>query len=78
MEEVGSFEAKTHLPRLLREVCDGKSFKITNKGKPVAMLTPIQPEKTNTDVIIDKIGSLRKGITLGEYSLHEWIQNGRR
>ena len=78
MKDIGSFEAKTHLPRLLREVCDGKSFKITNKGKPVAMLMPIQPEKANADVVIDKIRSLRKGITLGEYSLHELIQNGRR
>ena len=38
--EIGAYAAKTHLPRLLREVAAGQSFTITVRGKPVAELTP--------------------------------------
>jgi prevent-host-death family protein len=41
--EIGAYEAKTHLPRLLREVAAGKSFTITVRGKPVAELAPMPP-----------------------------------
>jgi prevent-host-death family protein len=38
--EIGAYAAKTHLPRLLREVAAGQSFTITVRGKPVAELRP--------------------------------------
>ena len=38
MENVGSFEAKTHLPQLLERVAKGEEFTITKHGKPVAKL----------------------------------------
>lgn len=38
--EIGAYAAKTHLPRLLREVAAGQSFTITVRGKPVAELKP--------------------------------------
>lgn len=38
--EIGSYEAKTQLPKLLREVRAGKSFTITSRGKAVADLVP--------------------------------------
>jgi prevent-host-death family protein len=38
--EVGSYEAKTKLPELLRQVKSGKSFTITNRGEAVADLVP--------------------------------------
>lgn len=38
--EIGSYEAKTKLPELLRQVRSGKSFTITNHGKAVADLVP--------------------------------------
>jgi prevent-host-death family protein len=37
---VGSFETKTHLPRLLKEVERGRSITITRRGRPVARLVP--------------------------------------
>ena len=40
MRTVGSYEAKTHLPRLLDEVAAGETITITKKGKPVARLVP--------------------------------------
>jgi prevent-host-death family protein len=40
MKEVGAYEAKTHLPRLLREVEAGETVVITRHGKPIARLVP--------------------------------------
>lgn len=38
--EIGAYEAKTHLPELLRQVRKGKSFVITNRGQAIAELVP--------------------------------------
>jgi prevent-host-death family protein len=43
MKTVGSYEAKTHLPRLLSRVEKGESITITKRGKPIAVLSPAQP-----------------------------------
>ncbi len=40
-KRIGSYEAKTHLPRLLQEIERGETFVITRNGKPVAELRPI-------------------------------------
>ena len=42
MTTVGTFEAKTHLTRLLERVAKGERIVITNRGKPVAMLVPTE------------------------------------
>jgi prevent-host-death family protein len=42
MKSVGSYEAKTHLPRLLTQVEKGETITITKRGKPVAILSPVQ------------------------------------
>lgn len=41
MSTVTAYEAKTHLPRLLREVERGGRIVITRHGKPVAELVPV-------------------------------------
>jgi prevent-host-death family protein len=41
---VGSFEAKTHLAELLRKVSSGQVVRITQRGKPVADLRPVESE----------------------------------
>jgi len=38
--EIGSYEAKTKLPEILRRVESGEVFTITNRGKAVADLIP--------------------------------------
>lgn len=38
--EIGSFEAKTRLPELLRAVQQGQRFTITLRGEPIADLVP--------------------------------------
>jgi prevent-host-death family protein len=39
--EVGTYEAKTRLPELIRQVQLGRRFTITNRGEPVAQLVPV-------------------------------------
>jgi prevent-host-death family protein len=43
--EVGSYEAKTKLPELLRGVQSGKQYTITLRGEAVADLVPPQGHK---------------------------------
>lgn len=40
MIDIETFEAKTHLPRLLERVSRGERIVITDRGRPVAMLVP--------------------------------------
>ena len=40
-DEIGAYEAKTHLAQLLRRVAAGERFMITQRGKPVAELGPV-------------------------------------
>jgi prevent-host-death family protein len=44
MTRVGTFEAKTHLTHLLERVAKGERITITNRGKPVAMLVPLDAD----------------------------------
>lgn len=39
--EIGAYEAKTHLPKLLAKVQQGQRFVITRHGRPVAELRPV-------------------------------------
>ncbi|MCY4626640.1 MAG: type II toxin-antitoxin system prevent-host-death family antitoxin [Acidobacteria bacterium] len=39
--EIGAYEAKTHLPKLLARVQQGQRFVITRHGRPVAELRPV-------------------------------------
>jgi prevent-host-death family protein len=48
MSEIGAYEAKTHLLKLLERVEKGERFVITRYGRAVAELTPVgkQDEKS--------------------------------
>jgi prevent-host-death family protein len=41
MPEIGAYEAKTHLPKLLDRIQKGERFTITKHGRPVAELVPV-------------------------------------
>lgn len=41
MSQIGAYEAKTHLPKLLERVQKGERFVITKHGRPVAELVPV-------------------------------------
>lgn len=79
MTKIGSFEAKTHLPRLLNRVAAGETFLITKRGQPVAMLVPPAPEtQQNVKDVIREMKALRRGNTLGRMTIRELIDAGRR
>ena len=51
MAEIGAYDAKTHLPKLLERVQKGERFVITKHGRPVAELGPVtarDPQATLT------------------------------
>jgi prevent-host-death family protein len=79
MTTVGSYEAKTHLPKLLEKVAKGERIIITKHGLPVAELVPSSGRGT-TDVktVIKELKKLRKKIRLGGLSLRDMIEEGRR
>ena len=52
--EIGSYEAKTKLPELLRQVKTGKSFTITNRGEAIADLVPSASVKAKDKVSATK------------------------
>jgi prevent-host-death family protein len=76
---VGAYEAKTHLPRLLDEVANGETITITKHGVAVARLVPPEDDK-HRDVreAIEALREFRKGKTLGDVSIRELIDEGRR
>jgi prevent-host-death family protein len=61
MTTVSSYEAKTHLPRLIRAVEQGETVIITRHGKPVAQLGPVQEPEPREDValVIARMRELR-------------------
>ena len=79
MKTVGAYEAKTHLPKLLEEVAAGGSITITKHGVPVARLVP--PEVGDTMTVteaIEEIREFRRNHKLGDISIRELIDEGRR
>jgi prevent-host-death family protein len=79
MDTVGAYEAKTHLPKLLERVAQGQRITITKHGIPVAVLEPYDSEK-NTDIpeVIRSLREFRKGNQLGDLTIREMIEEGRR
>jgi prevent-host-death family protein len=75
---MGVYEAKTQLPRLLDEVERGGTVTITRHGRPVARLVPIRAGRRSTSEAIEALLAFREQHTLGELSLRELIEEGRR
>ena len=60
MTTVTAYEAKTHLPRLIRQVERGETVIITRHGKPVARLAPIEDRQAEVAEAIERIKRLRR------------------
>jgi prevent-host-death family protein len=79
MATVGAYEAKTHLPELLKRVENGESITITRHGHPVAQLVPpgAAPARDARQVIHD-IKRFGEGHTLGpDLTIRQLIDEGR-
>jgi hypothetical protein len=79
MRTIGAFEAKTHLSALLDEVERGERITITRHGVAIAVLSPAAPEPAiRAHTAAQRIRELRKGVTLGDVTVRELIDEGRR
>ncbi|HEY4633178.1 MAG TPA: type II toxin-antitoxin system prevent-host-death family antitoxin [Candidatus Limnocylindrales bacterium] len=79
MRRVGSYEAKTFLPRLLDEVARGEVITITKHGVPVAVLSPVSgPGAWTTESTIKGLRRFRDAHPLGGMTVRELIDEGRR
>jgi prevent-host-death family protein len=59
MSTVSAYEAKTHLPRLIRAVERGETVIITRHGKPVAQLGPVEDHSTDVAEVIERMKRAR-------------------
>jgi prevent-host-death family protein len=76
--DIGAYEAKTHLPALLERVARGERFTITKHGRPIARLVPV--ERTSPDrrrEAIERLKVFREGQTL-DVPVKQLINQGRR
>ncbi len=87
--EIGAYEAKTHLPRLLERVQNGERFVITKHGRPVAELIPVSGHdaarirQAIADVRAVRSRLDRRGVQLKEFlrpgeGLREFAHEGHR
>ena len=76
--EIGSYEAKTKLPELLRQVKNGKSFTITNRGKAVADLVPSESALVKNRIeAVDRMREFMRSSPVYGVNIKELIEEGR-
>lgn len=77
--EIGSYDAKTKLPELLREVQTGRRYTITLRGKAVADLVPSeQPRRADTLAAVAAMRAFPRVQGLDGQTIGDWIAEGRR
>ena len=59
MHTIGSYEAKTRLPELLRRVEQGEQFTITRRGVPVARILGLEDSVEDRRAIIERMKAAR-------------------
>lgn len=78
-QKVGSYQAKTHLPRLLKRVARGERITITRHGVPIAMLVPVEHRlKLDIRTAIEEMKKFRSGHKLGKLTIRKMVEEGRR
>jgi prevent-host-death family protein len=76
---VGSYQAKTHLPRLLERAARGERITITKHGVPIAMLVPVEnTQKADIRSAIEGLKKFRRSHRLGNLTIREMIEKGRK
>jgi prevent-host-death family protein len=78
MDSVGTYELKGNLSKLLERVERGERITITRRGKPIAVLVPPPAEKPDVRKVIEEFKAFAKGRSLGDVSIRELIEEGRR
>ena len=81
MRTVGIYELKTHLAQLVDEVAQGETITITRHGVPVAEIVPLRARRSqDIAATVEKLRRLQQevGATLGDLTIREMIEEGRR
>jgi prevent-host-death family protein len=78
VKQVGVYEAKTQLCRLLGEVEQGETITITRHGRPVARLVPVRGRQRSVQEAIAAIREFQKGHRLDGPTVRQLIEEGRR
>lgn len=79
MGTVGSYDAKTRLPEMLKRTEKGEKITITRHGVPVATLVPAEKMKrANILAVIREIRQFRDEHSIGKLNIKELIEAGRR
>ena len=61
MTEIAAFEAKTHFSDLLRRVTrEGEEFIVTMRGKPVAVIGPVDKAPVSSESLLALLDDLKK------------------
>lgn len=78
MKEIGAYEARTHLPRLIEQAQAGERFAITRHGRPVAALVPVAGRsREEIRAAIERLRAFQAKHALGGVSVGEMVQEGR-
>jgi prevent-host-death family protein len=79
MVTVSSYEAKTHLPQLLRRVEEGEEITITRHGQPIARIVPMQNrDRAALQAMIAEMREFRAHHKLNGLSIRQLIEEGRK
>lgn len=78
MKKVGTYEAKTHLAKLLERVTKGERITITKHGVPIAVLQPPESiQKTEPKKVIAELRKFRQKHSLKGLLIRDMIEEGR-
>jgi prevent-host-death family protein len=79
-QQIGIFEAKTHLSQIINKVENGANFVISKRGKPVAKIVPVEQDKEMTfQEVVEECFKLQKNYRgkPGSFNVREAIEEGR-
>ncbi len=79
MSEIGAFEAKTHLPQLLKRVEAGERFVITRHSRPVAELVPFRSHDSDkVRTAIEALKRFQRTHSLDGIPIRQLIEESRK
>jgi prevent-host-death family protein len=79
LSEIGSYDAKTRLPEILRRVESGESFTITNRGRAIAELRPSPAAKRQqVESAIQCLFRMQQTHAVSDATLTEMKNTGRK
>ena len=80
LQQIGTFEAKTHFSHIIEEVENGADFVITKRGKAVAKIIPFGQERDMTfKEAVARLQAMRKFYRgePGSFNIREVIEKER-